>query len=129
MNVVGIIGLLLGFLIGVIFVFVKKLRIIGVAVLVCGIGFGLWQWRKEERWSRGFATAQDGSSQDQISALLGSPTSSANSATPPFGYSLAHRDKRVKKEFWYVSFYFPEQFTFGFDERGVLVARARYASP
>jgi len=129
MNVIGVAGLLLALLIGAILIFFKKPRIVGVLLLVCGIGFGGWQWRREDRWSHGFSTLRDGASQEEVVTLLGHPTFRASSEMPPFGYSLSDRNKNVKMEFWYVSFFVPQQFTFGFDARGILIDRYQYASP
>jgi hypothetical protein len=81
------------------------------------------------RWAQEFSAAPEGASAEQVIAALGRPSIIADSNKSPFGYSLANNNKNVKKEFWYVSFFLPEQFDFGFDERGLLIDRYHYVSP
>ena len=60
---------------------------------------------------------------------MGRPTLRAPSENPPFGYSLASRNKQVRDELWYVSFFFPQQFTFGLNEQGGVIDRYHFVLP
>jgi hypothetical protein len=129
MNVIGIIILNITIVTGIICVLTKRSRKGGIVLLLCAIAFCLWQWRSEVRWAQEFSEAPDGVSTEQVIATLGKPSIIADSDKSPFGYSLTSNNKNVKKELRYVSFFLPEQFAFGFDERGILIDRYHYVSP
>ena len=129
MNGFGAVVVFCVLLVGAVCACIRKVRMAGVTMLVASIAVAAWQWQKEERWSRGFASVRDGASMEEVVATLGRPTIAADSDKPPFGYSLATPTNGVRKELWYVSWFAPEQFDFGFDGRGILVVRYHYVSP
>jgi hypothetical protein len=129
MNVLGIFILLIAIITGFLWTLSKGLRKRGIVLLLCAIAFCAWQWQKEKRWERQFPVVPQGASIEQVIAALGRPSIIADSSKSPLGYSLTQHNKNVRKELWYVSFYFPEQFDFGFDEHGLLIDRYHYVSP
>ena len=129
MNVIGVLALLTGFIAGIAFLFFQRTRVIGVLFVISAVTFTGYQWMIESRWDNRFKAVPAGASMDVVISMLGKPSVIADSAHPPFGYSLSNNDKRIIRETWYVSFFFPQQYTFGFDNKGKLVRRYQYSSP
>jgi uncharacterized membrane protein len=129
MNVIGILALLAVFIAGVAFMVFRRMRLIGFLLLVSAVTFVGYQWTKESKWRNQFQAVPTGAPLDVVIAMVGEPSVISDSAHSPFGYSLSDSDKRIISEAWYVSFFFPEQYTFGFDNQGKLLRRYRYVSP
>jgi hypothetical protein len=129
MNLIGIIILLIVIVLGVVGILSKDKRKIGIVMLLCSIAFCFWQWHKEIKWAQEFAKVPNGVLAHEVIIALGRPSIIADSNQPPLGYSLADKNKNVKKELWYISFWLPEQYDFGFDEHGKLIDRYHYVSP
>ena len=129
MNVIGVLALLIVIILGIVFTIFWRTRLVGILFLVSAVGFMSFQWSKESIWSNKFETIPNEASLEIVISMLGEPSVLAESSKPPFGYSLADSDNRIAKEAWYVSFFFPEQYTFGFDTDGKLVRKYHYTSP
>mgnify|MGYP006269629811 CR=1 FL=1 len=127
MNIIGLFILAIALLGGLVCLFIKRLRIPALVILLCSGTFAAWQWQKEAEWENNFERVPSGASIQQVIDMLGTPSIISNPSNPPFGYSLKNKD--VKKELWYVSFYLPHQFTFGFDEHDRLIDRYHFVSP
>ncbi len=129
MNIIGVLALLIAFITGVAFIVFRRTRLIGLLFLVSAVSFVGYQWMEEYRWRNQFKEVPTRASLNVVISMLGEPSVLSDSKHPPFGYSLSDNDKRIVSEAWYVSFFFPEQHAFGFDNQGMLVRRYRYVSP
>lgn len=129
MNLIGMLGLLSALITGLILLWVRRHKSIAIILIMAVIVFSSLQYLVEAHWLHGFEAVQDGATLEMVISMMGNPTIIAESTAPPFGYTLSYYDKRVTREAWYVSFFFPAQYVMGFDANGRLISRYQYVSP
>ncbi|WP_221031927.1 hypothetical protein [Actomonas aquatica] len=129
MYILGVPLLLIAFLTGVVMAFSPRRRKIGIPLALMCLGFAIGRLVAEDGWKQKFEILPDGRSEEEVKQALWWETLEFEDGKSPLGYSLRQNHPDVKKEVWCVAFFFPEQYAFGFDESGRLVARYHYISP
>lgn len=129
MNLLGVAILLVSVIAGLASLCWKKSRAIGVCLIACAVGFSAVRLYAEGAWKRKFEALPDGIAEREVQDSLWWKTLEFEDGKSPLGYALRDRHPEVKKEIWCVAFFLPEQYAFGFDSTGRLVARYHYVSP
>jgi len=125
----GILILIVGFLASIVFACSPKKRKVGVCFLVAVVGFVTARLVVESQWRKKFASLPDGISERALKDSLWWSTFEFEGGKSPWGYSLGQSEPSVRKEIWCVAFFLPEQYAFGLDSTGKLVARFHFVSP
>ncbi len=131
MYVFGVIALGSLFLTGSLLAFFgqRKTKIAGLTLVILAIAFTALRLGVERQWATKFSSLPDGLAEAELRDRLLWETFDFSDGKSPVGYSLHEHTPSVKHEVWYVQFFQPGQYAFGFDESGRLVVRYHYQSP
>ena len=129
MNLPGVLLLLVTLCFSVIGLFIKCIRWFALGLLLISVGFIILRYKMEERWTKAFDSIPESASYESVIAIAGTPTTVSKSPNGPYGYSLIQKHPEIVREAWYISFFAPEQYVFGFGKDGKLLDRYRYSSP
>jgi hypothetical protein len=129
MCLIGVLILAGVVLLGTVFACLPRMRKTGIALLTLALGFTCIRVVAEKVWKNRFEMLPDGTSAQAVRDAIWWKTFEFEDGKCPMGYSLHQKDSRVKKEIWFVEFFFPGQYAFGFDSSGKLINRFHYQSP
>jgi hypothetical protein len=129
MNLLGVLLLLSLLLFSFVGLFFRNIRWIALVCLIASIGFTIVRWRIECNWTQAFDSIPKNATIDSVVKVAGKPTFISTDPRGPLGYSMMKDRPSIIREAWYISFFFPEQYVFGFDQRDLLIDRCHYSSP
>src|SRR5213078_3830645 len=129
MNTPGIAAILVGFLVGVVFVVAPGWwRRIGIVCLVGSIAAAGFFLIRDRRIASGSDTIVVGDSQAHVLGVLGRPTQITDCSTGYGGYKRGEFSKSeiapgCVEEYWYYAFYFPQSSTYSFDSEKKVIRK------
>ena|ERR1043166_6340098 len=128
MNVIGCILLFLAFLVGGIAASIRRSRYIGLIVLGLCVAFAASNLYKMEKWRSTFERVQTGDSFPRVKELMGSPPIVTDGTVSVFGDKKVGSEitAGIVEEYWYPSFFTPEQWSVGFGSDHKVISKHHY---
>ncbi|MEO7678919.1 MAG: hypothetical protein ABIV39_19370, partial [Verrucomicrobiota bacterium] len=113
-----VIAIVLAFLVGLAFLFFRRIRLIGVLLTVAAICAAGYAVALDRRYQRSFPLIVAGDSEQHVRTLLGRPDSITDGTKAEYGLPRSASEVRsdVAQEYWYYCVYAPHVWAVSFDK-------------
>jgi hypothetical protein len=125
-----LIGIAAAFVLGLVFLGFRRLRIVGVVLVCLAVGTSCYAFWQARRYERNLPLVQSGDSPQRVRALLGRPWDVTDGTKYAYGLPRASHEIRtdVAQEYWYYCMYAPAAYAVSFGHDGKVVRAYRLVS-
>lgn len=126
-----VIAIVLAFLVGLVLLCRRRVRWVGVFLIVAAIVAAGYSVVLDRRYQRSFPLIVAGDSVQRVSDLLGRPDSITDGTKGEYGYTRSPSQVRsdVAQEYWYYCVYAPHVWAVSFDKDRKVVRTYELISP